>query len=187
MFNKSPRFLFLYALSRISKKELDIVGLGTGFSFSLFHWQKKKQQQKTRIRKYTEAKRWGSPKRNHKVQAIPFLFVLRLLIFLILCRSVGWKTETENKNKKQEIWEKEASNISIISLKTTRHDHQIDTNSIWRKLWSIDGRFHSKKDTPPNLLCPGRSDDPKRRTKGGVALLRQIGLPQARIQRILSN
>ena len=60
--------------------------------------------------------RWGGPKTNHKAKAVPFLFVYSLLIFLILGQSVGWKIETENKNKKQKFWEKEASNISIIAV-----------------------------------------------------------------------
>ena len=80
------------------------------------------------------------------------------------------KQKTKQKKKSEKRMPQTLASLPW-SLKTTRHDHQIDTN--------CDGRFHSKKDTPPNFLCLGRSDDPKRKKKGGVAFLGQIGLPQS--------
>ena len=100
----------------------------------------------------------------------------------------------KQKNKNSEKRRPQTLASLLWRLKTTKHDHQIDTNSI-NYGGNYDGRSHSKKDTPPNPLCLGRSYDFKRRKKGGVAFWGQTGLRQsikvsvykARIQRILSN
>ena len=150
--------VFHFFFMRVREPPKGILRVFVQFQFIL-PTKKNKTKEKTSIQKYAEAMWWGSPKRNHKVQAIPFLFVYCPLIFLILDRSVGWKIETEKKNTKKNKKSEKRRPQTLASLpwslKTTRHDHEIDTNSIWRKLWSIDGRFHSKKGYTTEPFMPG--------------------------------
>ena len=134
--NKSSRFfIFICALENL-KKGIRYRGSGKKFSFSLFHRQKQnKTKQKTRKQKQCgeEAK-----KETKRLRPSPFYSLSVYWFSWFWVGRWGKKIETENKNKKKKNSEKRRPQTLASlpwSLRTTRNDHQIDTNSIWRKLW----------------------------------------------------
>ena len=136
--NKASRFLFLCARSCISKKKSAIEDLRTGFSFSLFHWQKKTKQNKKQENRNTQ-KRWGDEAQKETIRLRPS----PLYSFSVYWFSWFWvgrwgekkKEKTKTKKKKSEKRMPQTLASLPWSLKSTRHDHQIDTNSISQKLW----------------------------------------------------
>ena len=147
--NKSSRFLFLYARSCISKKKSDIEDLRTGFSFSLFHWKKKQNKTKQNKTKKQEnrntQKRWGDKAQKETIRLRPSPFYSFFIASIDFPDDFGSDGGMKNRKRKQKqkTTKKKKSEKRMPqtlaslpwSLKTTRHDHQIDTNSISRKLW----------------------------------------------------